>query len=62
MQEVRPALFALLADETPLDPRSRRDAMAFVNGFYAILDDPRRLDRQVLGACSKGPARLANAG
>jgi hypothetical protein len=57
MQEVRPALFELLGRETPLDDRSRKEVIAFVNGFYAILDDPQRLDRMVFRACSKGSAR-----
>jgi hypothetical protein len=55
-REARPAVLEVLRTETALDPRSRDEAVSYIEGFYAILDDPRRLERQVTGACLRGPA------
>jgi hypothetical protein len=53
MQEARSAVFEVLRTETTLDERVRRNAVAFIEGFYAILDDPKQLQRRVIGACRK---------
>jgi hypothetical protein len=50
-RRARPAIDALVRTETALEARSRAAAQAFVDGFYAVLDDPDDLERYVLGAC-----------
>jgi hypothetical protein len=53
LQEARPAIFEVLRTETALDERGRKDAVAFIEAFYAIVDDPKQLQRRVVGACRK---------
>ena len=51
LREARPAMVDVLRRETALDQKSRDQALAYVDAFYAILDDPEALQRQVLRAC-----------
>jgi hypothetical protein len=53
MQEARPAVFEVLRTETALEERVRKDVVTFIEAFYAILDDPRQLQRRVINACRK---------
>ena len=53
-RERRAALLTVVDGETPLDAGSRRDARSYVEGFFAILDDPRDLQRMITGACRDG--------
>lgn len=52
-QAARPAIFEVLRTETTMDERNRKNAVSFIEDFYKILDDPRQLQRRVLGACRK---------
>jgi hypothetical protein len=61
MQEIRPAVFDLLQRETPLDAASRKEAIAFIAGFYDILDAPKKFDRQVRRACLNSPNALSGS-
>jgi hypothetical protein len=47
----RASILDTLRTETALDERSRGQAIGYVEEFFAILDDPKRFDRQVGGAC-----------
>lgn len=50
-QSRRAAITALIAGETRLPDARRRTAQAFINGFYAVLDDPRRVQSQLTEHC-----------
>jgi hypothetical protein len=51
VRQARSAIVGVLQQETPLDESSRRVALAYIDAFYAVLDDPDDLQRRVLGAC-----------
>jgi hypothetical protein len=53
LQAAKPAIFEVLRSETELDDRVRKDAVSFIEAFYSILDDPKNLQRRVVGACRK---------
>lgn len=53
MQAARAAIFEVLQNETELDDRNRNSALKYIEDFYKILDDPRQLERRVLGACRR---------
>lgn len=50
-QESREAIFATLQNETGLEADERREAVAYIESFYDVLDDPERLTDDVLNAC-----------
>ena len=50
-QEKRAEIFAMIADQPELSSRSRRELTNFVEEFYEVLDDPKRLDRQIRRKC-----------
>lgn len=47
----RQAMQDLIAAEQRLSPSRRRTAQAFIDGFFAVLDDPGRFDRSVIRRC-----------
>ncbi len=50
-QEVRDALYAIVADEPNLSSTTRRSMNSFLNSFYRTIDDPRSVERRLTGAC-----------
>lgn len=50
-RRVRQDMLHVLATETELDDRSRTTARAYVEQFYAILDDPKARQRYLLDEC-----------
>jgi hypothetical protein len=53
MQAARGDIFEVLRSDTFLDDKGRKEAVSFIESFYAILDDPKNLQRRVIGACRK---------
>jgi hypothetical protein len=51
LRSAREELFAIVRGQTGLETRSAEQAIAYLQGFFDIVDDPRRLDRQILRAC-----------
>ena len=50
-QERREAIFGLI-DDLPEATRQTRNALRqFINGFYAVIDDPGRVERQLVNRC-----------
>lgn len=47
----RDAVFATIDSETRLSESARRSAHAFIQGFYEIIDDPGRVNRQMVQRC-----------
>lgn len=47
----RGALIALFADSPHLEPRFRKRTLRFIEEFFAILDDPKRVERDIVERC-----------
>ena len=47
----RAAMLALIEGEPRLDASSRSKAERYLEGFFAVLDDPRRVQRDIIGHC-----------
>lgn len=51
MRSARGAILEIVSTETPLSGRSRDSAQRYTEEFFAILEDPRRREQQILKAC-----------
>lgn len=51
LKAVRNNIFALIETQDGLTPRVRRILADYVQGFYDIADDPRRVKRSMIGRC-----------
>lgn len=49
----RAAILAVIDGETRLSDRARRNARGYIEGFFAILDDPERFERQIVERCRR---------
>jgi hypothetical protein len=49
----REAILAIIDNETRLTDRNRRSARDYIEGFFAILDDAERFDRQIVQRCRR---------
>lgn len=49
--EARDALYALVADQGELEPNVRENIARYMDGFYEVIDDPREVERQIIGEC-----------
>jgi hypothetical protein len=47
----RAAINAVIANETRLSDRARRAATSYIDGFYEIIEDPARVERQITRRC-----------
>lgn len=50
-QENRDEIFAIIANQTELVPKSRKAVTRFVEGFYKVIDNPKKLDREIRKDC-----------
>ena len=51
LQSKRSDLLALFEESVRLSPSAKRSARRYLEGFFEILEDPRKLERQVLQKC-----------
>jgi hypothetical protein len=51
----RAQMMALIANEPRLNPRFKAKATRFMDGFFAVLDDPAKVDAQIVRKC-RSPA------
>ncbi|MGH6951972.1 MAG: hypothetical protein ACREH4_13990 [Vitreimonas sp.] len=49
----RAAILAVIDGESRLSERNRNSARAYIETFFAILDDPERFDRQIVQRCRR---------
>jgi hypothetical protein len=49
----REQLYAVIDGETRLNEQRRRTAREYIEGFFEILDDPRRFQRQIIDDCRR---------
>ena len=47
----RPQMMALIANDPRLNPRFKAKATKFMDGFFAVLDDPAKVDAQIIRKC-----------
>ncbi len=60
-RERRPAISALFDDESIVSPAVRKKSLRYLDGFYKILDDPKRVRRMLYDRCSPiAPAAVAD--
>ena len=50
-QENRDEIFAIIANQPELVPKSRKALTRFVEGFYKVIDNPKKLDREIRKDC-----------
>ncbi len=50
-QEKRPEILALFEKNTHLTNSSRKRAIRYLEDFYAVLDDPKRFEREITDKC-----------
>ena len=49
--QVRDTLYALVAEQQGLEPTVRQSIASYMDEFYAIIGDPREVERQIIGKC-----------
>ncbi|MEE4217538.1 MAG: hypothetical protein V2I48_08020 [Xanthomonadales bacterium] len=49
--QARDALYALVAGQEELEPSVRENVARYMDGFYAVIDDPREVEREITGKC-----------
>jgi len=50
-QEMRQPIEQLIRDQAGLDDENRKQALSYVEEFYDVLDDPQKLQEDILDAC-----------
>jgi len=50
-QQLRPQIMALFENDPRLDSRNRNGAVKFINRFYAIVDEPREVQEELIDNC-----------
>lgn len=51
MQSKREEILSLYRNSAELDEKTKANTVAFVEDFFAILDDPERVEREIVGRC-----------
>lgn len=50
-QEKREEIFAMIANQPELTAKTRKSVTKFVEGFYKVLDNPKKVDRNIRKQC-----------
>lgn len=50
--QARDELYALVAGQEELEPSVRENVARYMDGFYAIIDDPGEVEREIIGKCN----------
>jgi hypothetical protein len=53
--EKRAAILAVYDDIPGLQPSVARDGRGYIEDFFRIINDPRRVRRDIIGVCERGP-------
>ena len=51
LRDARGAIDEVLSSETTLEAQTRQSARSYIDGFYAVIDDPQAFRRKVLEEC-----------
>ena len=49
--EKKPEIVALFNDDRRLDDRTRERAIEYIEGFYEVINDPKKFSREITGKC-----------
>ncbi len=50
-QQQKPKILGLFINHSRLNAKTRETALKYIEGFYAILNDPRRFQREIIDKC-----------
>jgi hypothetical protein len=50
-QGAKDTLYALVANQTELEPTVRQNVARYMDGFYEIIDDPQQVEGKIIGLC-----------
>jgi len=50
-RDARDELYALVSGQEELEPNVRENIAEYMDGFYAVIDDPARLEEEIIGKC-----------
>lgn len=50
-QKARDTFYALVADQTELEPSVRQNVSRYIDGFYEIVNDPQKVEHEIFGKC-----------
>ena len=51
MQSKRGEIMTLFESTMELEPKTKKKSLAFIEGFYEILDDPEKIETEILARC-----------
>ncbi len=51
VQSKREEIFSLIANTKELEPGKKDKTLKYIEDFYEILDDPKKLEREIVGRC-----------
>ena len=52
-QEQKEAMYALYMEQAQLDEKVREKTIEYLDDFYEIIDDDRKLDREIVRDCRR---------
>ena len=58
IQSKRAEVLALYADTPLLEPRTKESTYRYIEEFFELLDDPKRVRKEIVGRC-RGEDELA---
>ena len=50
-QDHRSAIYALIEEQPELEPKTRKTLSKFIDRFYDVIDNPKKLDREIKSEC-----------
>jgi len=50
-RDKKAAIYALIEEQTGLQPRVRKDLVRYVDDFYQLINDPKYVERRIIGKC-----------
>ncbi len=50
-EQNRPGIMALFSDNPQLDDKYREQAIEYIEDFYAVINDPKRFEKEITGKC-----------
>jgi hypothetical protein len=50
-RDARDQLYALVSGQEELEPTVRENIAEYMDGFYAVIDDPAKLEEEIIGKC-----------
>jgi hypothetical protein len=51
IKDNRDAIYALVSDQEGLNPRVRKTLLSYIDKFYKVIDDPKKVEKQITKKC-----------